>query len=62
MKQNIGKIDKIIRIVLALIAFGLGYMFHTWWGLFGLIPLLTALVGNCPLYPLFGMNTCKTKK
>lgn len=28
---------------------------------FGLVPLFTALLGWCPLYSLFGMNTCKRK-
>lgn len=59
MTRNVGTIDKGLRIgagalLLALGAFGpLG-----WWGLVGLIPLVTGLVGNCPLYSLLGMNTC----
>jgi len=31
---------------------------HTLWGLFGLVPLITGLVGFCPLYGLFGLSTC----
>jgi hypothetical protein len=27
--------------------------------LIGLIPLLTAIIGWCPLYSIFGINTCK---
>ena len=30
----------------------------TLWGLIGLVPLLTGLAGSCPLYSLFGLNTC----
>ena len=33
-----------------------------WWGLIGLVPLGTALVGFCPLYPLIGVNTCPVDK
>ncbi|MBF0281383.1 MAG: DUF2892 domain-containing protein, partial [Zetaproteobacteria bacterium] len=31
------------------------------WGWIGVVPLLTALVGFCPLYPLLGWNTCAKK-
>jgi len=45
-------------VLLALGAFGpLG-----WWGLIGLVPLGTALLGFCPLYPLLGLNTCPLDK
>jgi hypothetical protein len=33
----------------------------TLWALFGLIPLVTGLTGNCPLYSLFGVNSCSKK-
>jgi hypothetical protein len=29
---------------------------HTWWGLVGLIPLLTGLAGWCPIYYVLGIN------
>jgi hypothetical protein len=29
------------------------------WGLLGAIPLLTGLLGSCPLYTLFGISTCR---
>jgi hypothetical protein len=58
MKPNIGKTDKVIRIilgvfVLSLTAWGPG----TWWGLLGLIPLATALVNFCPVYTIFKLST-----
>ena len=59
MTRNVGKTDKLLRIgggllLLALGAFGpLG-----WWGLVGLVPLVTGLLGNCPAYGLLGVNTC----
>jgi hypothetical protein len=59
MRKNVGGIDKGLRIaaglaLLALGAFGpLG-----WWGLIGLVPLATGLMGSCPAYSLLGMNTC----
>lgn len=61
MIKNIGKTDQIIRIVLGIAILIIGYLNHSWWGLVGLIPLGTALLGYCPLYPLVGMNTCSKK-
>jgi len=60
MKQNVGKIDKIIRIVLAVVLFSLFFLLDgsaRWWGLVGLIPLGTALAGSCPLYSVFKLST-----
>jgi len=31
---------------------------QTLWGLLGLIPLGTALMGSCPVYTLLGISTC----
>jgi Protein of unknown function (DUF2892) len=28
------------------------------WGLVGIVPLLTGMFGSCPLYTMFGWNTC----
>lgn len=61
MNKNVGSADKIFRIVvgLALIAFAVfgpatGY---NWLGWIGIIPLLTAFVGICPLYSILGIKT-----
>jgi hypothetical protein len=35
---------------------------QTLWGLLGVVPLATGLLGSCPLYTLFGISTCKTRK
>ncbi len=59
MCGNVGGIDKLLRIVAGVVllyfAFDEGY----WWGWIGLIPLLTGLVGFCPLYKVFGISTKK---
>ena len=63
MKTNVGRIDKILRIVvgIALIAMAaLGVVGA--WGWIGVVPLLTGLLGTCPAYSLLGMNTCPLKK
>lgn len=64
MTKNIGMIDRVLRIVIGiiLIAFalkiGFGNTGWNWIGWIGVIPIVTALVGSCPLYSLVGVNTC----
>ncbi len=60
MKRNVGKTDRIIRIALGLVIIILGYLNQSWWGAIGLIPLVTAFVGFCPLYVPFKINTEKS--
>ncbi|MBI5781815.1 MAG: DUF2892 domain-containing protein [Rhodocyclales bacterium] len=63
MKQNVGGIDKIIRIALGVVLIVLALMgIGTPWTWIGVLPLATGLIGWCPLYPLLGINTCKTKE
>lgn len=62
MKTNVGSLDRIIRVVAGLAILGAGYYFKSWFGLIGLVPLLTAAIGFCPLYPVIGLNTCGVKK
>jgi len=58
MKANVGGIDRILRIVLGLAIIGAGVYFKSYWGLVGLVPLLTATLRFCPVYPFIGLNTC----
>ncbi|EGD50620.1 hypothetical protein TheetDRAFT_2574 [Thermoanaerobacter ethanolicus JW 200] len=63
--KNIGKIDKIIRYIIGIALLSLLFLVHSnirFLGLIGLVPILTAAFGFCPLYALFGINTCSTKK
>jgi hypothetical protein len=58
MKANIGTADRAIRVVVGLVIIGLGVWSRSWWGLIGLLPLLTAAVRFCPAYVPFGLTTC----
>lgn len=62
MKSNVGSTDKIIRIILGVVIIAAGFYFKTWFGLVGIVPLLTAFVSFCPLYSIVGINTCKVGK
>jgi len=60
MSCNIGKTDKIVRIVLGIVLIALGIMTGSWLGIIGIIPLGTGIMGFCPIYTLIGLNTtCK---
>jgi hypothetical protein len=58
MKINIGTADRAIRVIVGLVIIGLGILGRSWWGLIGLLPLLTAAVRFCPAYVPFGISTC----
>jgi len=67
MKTNVGNMDKVLRIALAVVMSVL-YFTRTVEGTLGTVLLilggvflLTALVGFCPLYALLGINTCPKK-
>lgn len=66
MTTNVGTIDRVIRMVI-----GLGLLWSAlmapatgcnWIGWIGVVPLVTALVGNCPLYSILGVSTCPAKQ
>lgn len=59
MTRNVGGIDRIIRIVIgaALIVGAITGILGAW-GWIGLVPLATGLIGWCPPYAIFGINTC----
>lgn len=68
MKKNMGKYDRIIRVILAVLAAVL-YFTGTVSGTVGIVLmilagifLLTSIISFCPLYAPFGIKTCKTTK
>ena len=59
MTKNEGAIDRGLRIVAGLVLLSLVAIGpQTLWGLVGIVPLATGLMGYCPAYSLLGMNTC----
>ena len=59
---NVGNLDRIIRIMAGLAILVAGYYFKIWWGLVGLVLILTAIVRFCPAYLPFGLNSCPREK
>jgi hypothetical protein len=63
MLRNEGTLDRALRVILGLILLSLVFIGpQTLWGLIGLVPLATGLMGYCPLYQIIGLNTCSLKK
>ncbi len=62
MTKNEGSLDRALRIIVGLVLLSLVFIGpQTWWGLIGLVPLVTGLVGSCPLYSILGVSTCPVK-
>jgi hypothetical protein len=57
MKCNVGKADKVVRYVICGAIVIAGIAFNSWWGAVGLIPIVTDMIGWCPLYVPFGIKT-----
>lgn len=58
MAKNVGEIDRVVRIIVGSALLVLVFVGpHTPWGWLGLVPLLTAFVGFCPLYSLLRIRT-----
>ena len=57
MAKNMGAVDRTFRIIVGFVIIGLGFAYQSWWGLIGVVPLLTAFTGFCPMYLPFGIST-----
>lgn len=59
MKKNEGNLDRALRVVAGLLLIGLAATDSIGvWGYIGVVPLLTGVIGMCPLYSILGLNTC----
>lgn len=69
MKKNVGSVDKVIRVIIAIVAayfaykggFEQAWIEYVLWAV-AIIMLLTALFNRCGLYAIFGASTCKVKE
>ncbi len=61
MKKNVGSADRTARVIAGLVVIFIGIYFKSWWGVVGILPIGTAVLGWCPAYLPFGISTCKTK-
>jgi hypothetical protein len=62
MQANVGGREKLARIIVGLAVLSLLFLIDgngRWWGLIGLVLLVTGVVGYCPISALLGINTAK---
>lgn len=60
MHMNIGKLERLLRAAAGGCLITLAFAGTIgWWGWLGIVPVLTALVGICPVYALLGFSTHK---
>jgi hypothetical protein len=65
MNINEGTIDRVIRVIVGILILSLTFYLEgnlRWIGFIGFIPLLTGVIGTCPLYSILGINTCDLRK
>jgi hypothetical protein len=64
MTANVGGIDRILRIVVGIAVLSLFFVLEgnaRYWGLLGIVPILTGTFRFCPVYLPFGISTCSMK-
>ena len=66
LKKNEGSIDRILRVIVGVALLIWWYVApadagYKPWLLIGIVPLLTGLLGTCPLYSILGVSTCPMK-
>ncbi|MFO0989522.1 MAG: DUF2892 domain-containing protein [Alphaproteobacteria bacterium] len=65
MITNMGSIDRVVRVVVGLALLSLLFVLDggaRWFGLIGVVPILTAAIGWCPAYLAFGISTCPRRE
>lgn len=62
MPTNEGKIDRVLRVLVGAAILSMAFVGPmTPWAYLGLVPLVTGLLGYCPVYSVIGIRTCKVK-
>jgi len=65
-KTNEGTLDRVLRVAAGLVLLSLFVLFPdaSWryWSLIGVVPIVTGLIGWCPLYTVLGLSTCPVRR
>lgn len=63
MPKNEHTVDRVLRVGLGAALIALAFVGpQTPWGWLGVIPLVTGLLGSCPVYTLLGVSTCPARQ
>ena len=58
--SNEHPIERVLRVIVGIVLLGMVFVGpQSLWGIVGVVPLLTGLLGSCPAYTLLGLSTCK---
>ena len=58
MKRNVGNLDRIARLVVGILLVSNVFLgLQSPWGWVGIVLIVTALLGSCPVYTLLKLNT-----
>ena len=61
--RNVHNIERVLRVLVGIGILSLAFIGpETPWGFVGIVPIVTGLIGTCPLYTVFGFSTCPVKK
>lgn len=59
-QKNMGGLDRIVRLMLGLALIASAYVGALGaWAYIGVVAVITAALGSCPAYSIFGFKTCK---
>lgn len=61
MIHNVGDVERLVRVIVGGAIVIAGVYYQNWWGLVGMVPILTGATGYCPPYQVLGISTCKVK-
>jgi hypothetical protein len=59
IKKNVGKIDRIVRVIVGTIVLSFGIFYRARWGVMGIGMMIPALLQRDPLYAILGLSTKK---
>jgi len=63
LPKNEHNVERAVRVILGLGLLSLVFVGpQTLWGLIGIVPLATGLLGSCPLYTALGFSTCPLER
>ena len=63
MKINEATWDRAVRVIAGLLLIGLAISGKIGlWAYVGVVPLITGIVGHCPMYSMLGINTCSLRR
>lgn len=62
MKCNVGRTEQVIRVISSIVIILISLYFKSWWGLIGIVSIITGSIRYCPISDIIGVSTCHTKK